>query len=48
MPLILFFAFEKTGTGGSLIGKYQKTITSGYQQNETPAQQHCLKPIIRI
>ncbi len=47
MPLILFFCLQKTGTGGSLIGKYQKTRTSGYQQNETPAQ-HCLKPIIRI
>lgn len=41
------FCIQKTGTGGSLIGKYQKTRTSGYQQNETPVQ-HCLKPIIRI
>jgi len=41
------FCIQKTGTGGSLIGKYQKTRTSGYQQNETPVQ-HCLKPIIRV
>jgi hypothetical protein len=32
------FCLQKTGTGGSLIGKCQKTRTSGYQQNETPAQ----------